>query len=360
MVRFDTSDKQKMILLGKSKPPGIYRYNPGLQLMDSLVTKGPIVDVQLVRGTMIVCNIGNLYPNDAKLGSIEKFNFSDFNKRRRGEVLLFDKLARPVQVVASDLNQDKKMDYLVCGFGNLLGSLSWFENKGNGKFTQHILRSTPGAIKVYIGDYNHDGLPDIWALFAQGDECIMLFTNKGNGNFEGKKILQFPAIYGSTYFELDDFNKDGFPDILYTCGDNADYSPVLKPYHGIYIFMNDGTNHFNQSYFFPMYGCMKAMARDFDGDGDLDIAAISFFADNSHHPEEGFFYLENIGKFQFQPYTLKETTVGRWLTMDVGDFYRLGRPDIVLGNFNSGSHIFINAARKTPSPSFMVLRNTIK
>ena len=29
---------------------------------------------------------------------------------------------------------------------------------------------------------------------------------------------------GSSYFELDDFNGDGFKDILYTCGDNADYT----------------------------------------------------------------------------------------------------------------------------------------
>ena len=37
----------------------------------------------------------------------------------------------------------------------------------------------PGAEKAYIQDYNKDGLPDIWVLFAQGDEGIFLFTNKG-------------------------------------------------------------------------------------------------------------------------------------------------------------------------------------
>ncbi len=52
---------------------------------------------------------------------------------------------------------------------------------------------------------------------------------------------------------------------------------------------------FNQKYFFPINGCYKAMARDFDGDGDLDIATISFFADYEHQPEEGFVYLENKG-----------------------------------------------------------------
>jgi hypothetical protein len=39
------------------------------------------------------------------------------------------------------------------------------------------------------------------------------------------------------------------------------------------------------------------MARDYDGDGDLDIAAISFFADYASPQEEGFVYLKNEGNF---------------------------------------------------------------
>jgi hypothetical protein len=157
----------------------------------------------------------------------------------------------------------------------------------------------PGAIKAYVNDYNHDGLPDIIALFAQGDESVFLFTNKGDATFDAKQVLRFPPSYGSSYFELDDFNKDGYPDIVYTCGDNADYSPVLKPYHGVYIFLNDGKNNFTQSFFYPLNGCYKAIAKDFDNDGDLDLATISFFADYKNHPEEGFVYLKNNGNLNF-------------------------------------------------------------
>src|SRR5437762_7881620 len=148
------------------------------------------------------------------------------------------------------------------------------ENLGNNKFTRHVLRAAPGAIKAYVNDYNHDGAPDIWVLFAQGEEGIFLFTNKGHGKFEQEEVLRFQPIFGSSYFELADFNKDGHPDIVYTCGDNADYSPTLKPYHGMYIFINDGSNHFKQEYFFTMYGCFKSIARDFDGDGVFAAAAI--------------------------------------------------------------------------------------
>ncbi|HWY36556.1 MAG TPA: VCBS repeat-containing protein, partial [Nitrosopumilaceae archaeon] len=227
----------------------------------------------------------------------------------------------------------------------------------SGKFQHHVIRPVPGAIKAYIQDYNHDGLPDLWVLFAQGDEGIFLFTNLGHGKFSEQKVLRFPPIYGSSYFELDDFNHDGYPDILYTCGDNADYSQVLKPYHGVYIFLNDGQNHFTQKYFFPINGCYKAIARDFDGDGDLDIAAISFFADYARQPEEGFVYLENKGNFEFQPFTLPEAKSGRWLTMDAADLDGDGKIDIVLGNFSIGPSFIKSATNWKLGPLFLFLKN---
>ena len=82
----------------------------------------------------------------------------------------------------------------------------------------------PGAVKAYMDDFNKDGLPDIIVLMAQAQEGIFLFLNKGNGNFEKKELLRFPPIYGSSYFEMDDVNGDGLKDIIYTCGDNLDFT----------------------------------------------------------------------------------------------------------------------------------------
>ena len=97
----------------------------------------------------------------------------------------------------------------------------------------------------------------------------------------------------SQYLELADFNKDGFDDIVYVCGDNADKSPILKNYHGIYIYLNDGKSNFTPSYFYPRIGAYKAIVLDYYLDGDLDIAAISFFPDYLRYPEESFIYLNN-------------------------------------------------------------------
>ena len=112
-------------------------------------------------------------------------------------------------------------------------------------------------------------------------------------------MLSFSPLNGSQYIELADFNKDGFDDLIYVCGDNADRTPFLKPYHGVYIFQNDGDFNFKQSWFYQLNGAYKAIPRDYDLDGDLDIAAIAFFPDYLHYPEESFVYLENNGNLNF-------------------------------------------------------------
>lgn len=360
LVKIDTSIYPHQLIMVDMMSKNVFRFDHHLVLVDSCKSKSPVVDIEIHQRDIITCNIGVMNPNNGKYGSAERIIIDEKGRMRADSSRMFDKLARPVQISSTDFNGDGKTDYLVCEFGNLTGALSWMENLGADRYERHVLRAVPGPIKAYIRDVNHDGLPDIWVLFAQGEEGVFLFTNKGNGKFEQEEVLRFPPIYGSSYFELADFNKDGHPDILYTCGDNADYSPVLKPYHGVYIFLNDGSNHFEQEYFFPMHGCFKAIARDFDGDGDLDIAAIAFFADYAHHPEESFIYLENKGKLDFHPYSVPGTTSGRWLTMDAGDVDIDGKADLILGNFSIAPASIKSAASWKDGPPFIILRNIIK
>jgi len=351
-------DSSHSLLVSDAIKQKLFFLNNKMEATDSVSTSGPVVDIDFNKDNWILCNIGILNPNNGKFGKAEIIHLPINEKKNLISIL--DSLQRPVQVSTADFNKDGKPDYLVCEFGFLTGAFSWVENLGNNQYKKHIIREVPGAIKAYINDYNHDGFPDIWGLFAQGEEGIFLFTNKGNGTFDQEEVLRFPPSYGSSYFELDDFNKDGFPDIVYTCGDNADYSRVLKPYHGVYIFMNDGTNHFKQKYFYPINGCYKAIARDFDGDGDLDIATISFFADYQKQPQESFVYFENKGNFNFQPYSIPEGKLGHWLTMDAGDFDGDGKTDLILGNFSIGPAIMSHKVDWKKSPPFIILKNIAK
>jgi len=354
LVRVDTVGKLDIFDVHYQK---LYQLSSGLGVRDSVRVAGGIVDLERQVGGWLACNIGMLNPNNGKFGRLERV-FCDSGGMKVDSIPLATGLRRPVQAQAADLNGDGRIDYLVCEFGNLVGGLSWLENKGDGRFDRHVLRAAPGAIRAYVNDYNHDGRPDIWALFAQGDEGVFLFTNRGGGQFDSQTLLRWPPSYGSSYFELADFNGDGFADIVYTCGDNADFSPVLKPYHGVYIYLNDGHNGFRPWYFFPINGCYKAVARDFDGDGDLDLAAIAFFPDFSHQPEEGFVYLENRGGGDFRPYSLPEAQRGKWLTMDVGDLDGDGRADIVLGNFSFYAPVTKAGVDFKQEAPFLFLRNT--
>ena len=280
------------------------------------------------------------------------------NKGHTDSSLIYKNLPRPLQSIATDINKDGLTDWIVCGFGHLTGGLYWLKQEANRQFTKLPIREVAGAIQATTGDFNADGWPDIMVLFAHADEGIWLFLNDKAGGFIKRKILQFSPVQGSTSFQLVDFNKDGQLDILYTCGDNSDYSKILKPYHGLYIYLNMGNFQYRRAYFHHIDGCIKAIATDFDRDGDLDIASIAFFADFQNNPTEGFLYFKQEKSLQFIPYKLPVSAYGRWICMDVGDWDQDGDSDIILGNFSKG---FINQTNLKPQWNmhipFIVLKN---
>lgn len=314
---------------------------------------------------LLLTTIGKgVFPNDAPDGTIQRLarNWPE-PKYKPGKIVIRD-LQRPVSVAYGDLNNDGHEDLVVCEFGNKTGRLSWFQNDGKGGYVKKVLREKPGAVTAIIRDANHDGLPDIYVLMAQGDEGIFLYENKGSGQFHERQLLSFSPLNGSQYMELADFNNDGHDDILYVCGDNADLSPILKSYHGIYIFLNDGRSGFKQAYFYQMNGAYKAVARDFDLDGDLDIAAISFFPDYRRYPEESFVYLVNKGNLRFEDHTFSDSPKGRWMVMDAADMDGDGDVDLALGSFvyfiPDGDTTGLGKKWLSTSPSVIVLENTVR
>ena len=153
--------------------------------------------------------------------------------------------------------------------------------------------------------------------------------------FEIERLIQNSPELGSSWFELVDFNKDGHLDIILTTGDNADYSPFPKPYHGLSIYLNDGKNQFIKKYFHPIYGATRVLTKDYDFDGDIDFAILSFFPEENYSKSEKFIYLETLDpySFIFNSYTLGDVFSDRWMVMDHGDVDLDGDFDIILGAF---------------------------
>jgi FG-GAP-like repeat len=324
LLRYDSG---RHYLYAGTRLSNLFTLDSALHKIDSIKLESPPSWIVPNGDDILVTAMGIMDPNDQPAGKLTEIT------KEKKLVTEIDSLKRPVFFEKADLNNDDRDDYVICAFGNYTGFLAAYESTGDGWIT-HWLSRTPGARKTIVRDFDNDGRPDIMALFAQGDERIVLYSNKGDFHFEQNTLLRFPPVYGTSYFEADDFNGDGYLDFLVTNGDNADYSMIVKPYHALTIFENDGANHFTEKWSFPMPGASMAMARDFDQDGDLDIAAISFFPDFARTPERSFLYFENKGNYTFTPRTTSVATRARWLVMETADYDQDGDIDIILGANN--------------------------
>ena len=304
--------------------------------------------------------VGRLEPADFPNGKVVKVNL-DAKELNNDQTFIASDLPRPQQTVFADFNKDGLQDMVICGQGKLKGGVFLLKQNRDHTYNQETIFDKPGAVQAITGDFNKDGWPDVMVLTGSGDEGLWQFLNDQKGGFTTKNLLHFPPVYGSTSFQLADFDHDGNLDLIYTCGYNYHDSRRIKPYHGLYIYTNTGDWNFKQRWFYPINGCTKAIAVDFDGDGDLDIATIAFFADMKNSPAEEFIYFEQNKPFDFKPHAIPVSQYGRWMCMEVADQNNDGKPDIILGNYSSG-FMFIdnfkpNWDKKLP---LIVLENHIK
>jgi hypothetical protein len=332
-----TDQAHERVFVGEAGPNRLRIFDWKRHLIATLALGSPPTGVIVEKDHVLVLESGILDPNDQAKGTLVQYDFAGAASLHFGRVLI-DSLFRPVFVAPVDVDGDGRNEFLICEYGDNRGQLALYRYDGS-RYARQVLDPSPGAIRFEIRDLTGDGHPDIVALFAQGDERIVLFENDGTGGFSTRPriLARFPPVYGSMYFSMHDFNGDGKMDIVYVNGDNFDYSRVLKPYHGVRILENDGNNNFVERYFFPVYGAARAEVADFDQDGDLDILTTSNFADFEKHPERGIMFLENTGLYRFNPYAFTVASGNQWNLLATGDLNRDGRLDVIIGAMNLGN-----------------------
>ena len=354
-------ENSKEVYAAQYQGGGISKFDSRGKKIDQAKNESLVVHMLVDDEQFVSLDMATRYASDNPKGALDiSRSFKDYKGGRK--MASVNNLMRPVHLSQGDLTGNGREDFVVSEYGNMLGALSWIENISDDSYKRHELFVDDGSTKTEITDINKDGKNDIIALKANSDEGLDWYINKGNGIFDRQRKLRFPPTNGSTHFQLVDFNQDGKEDILYSNGDNGDYTPLLKPYHGIHLYLRED-EEYEESLFLPLNGVYQSEAIDFDQDGDMDIAAVSFHPDFANNPQESFVIFINDGADNFTPYTIEQHADSRWMRFVTSDIDSDGDIDILLSAMNVKTPEIPQATAmkwQSKNEAIVLIENTLK
>jgi hypothetical protein len=210
--------------------------------------------------------------------------------------------AGPVALAAVDLNKDGKMDLVVaCTQVDAAHSISILLGNGDGTFQAHRdISGGPFPNSITVGDFNHDGNPDIATSNFSPVNAVTVNLGDGKGGVLAQKTTTgFGATaaagenqYTVTKIVWADFNRDGKDDLYYIeCCGGFD---VEVGAWGVLVGNGDGTftDHFVSGLSVPR----NISAVDINQDG-LSDAVLSY--EGCHTPCDGTLAEINLGNGTF-------------------------------------------------------------
>lgn len=282
---------------------------------------------------ILVACMGLLFPSNDRIGSVvilENDGRQNFTPRT-----IIDRIARVTDVRAADFNGDGRLDLAVGQFGYDDGETRWLENLGDWRFRSHMLQTLSGVIHTIPADVDHDGDMDIVSLVSQEWEEVYVFENNGRGSFKPHLVWgSSNEDYGSSGIRLVDLNQDGRLDVLLTNGDAFDYLPPRpRPWHSVQWLENLGDFKFSHRFIGRFPGASGAVAADLDGDGDLDVAAVTCYNLWDQPDAQSIGWFENDGQ---QNFTLRDisATPTHLISLEAADMNRDDKPDLVTVRMN--------------------------
>ena len=283
---------------------------------------------------LLVASMGMIRPNNDKIGTVVVLENSGDQTFVRHD--LISDIARVTDIRGADFDNDGDIDLVVGQFGYAQGEIRWMENLGNWKFESHILLSLSGTVHTPVADIDQDGDIDFVALVSQEWEEIHLFENDGSGNFHDRLIWgSTNEDYGSSGIKLEDLDRDGDLDILYSNGDGFDYAkPGPRPWHGIQWIENRGTGFFKFHRISDYPGAYSPEAVDINGDGFKDLVSVASVNKWDDPETVSMMAWINDGHQNFTAVPLANTPT-HLIVADSADFDGDGIPEIVTGGLHA-------------------------
>ncbi len=172
------------------------------------------------------------------------------------------------------------------------------------------------------GDFNQDGIPDVAVLWtSSGPYSVTILTGKGDGTFSAGTPIDTGVNQSGPFMVFGDFNGDGKTDLAVVS------SNATSNVSSFTILLGNGDGTFAAPLTSPGVAGLptSAVAADFNGDGNLDLAVV--IANSSL-----FILLGNgDGTFNAEPTVVSGQDLGLIAT---GDFNRDGIPDLVATNYS--------------------------
>ncbi len=217
---------------------------------------------------------------------------------------------------------DATRDFVTCLDGD---SAAFYRGTGMGAFAAAVgvAMGNEAAMAIAVADLDHDQHDDLvfvgcdsgtGAGCGAGTSHVNVRLSNGDGTFAATRSFDSQK---SVFVAIADVDGDGAPDVI--TGDQDPHVSVLR---------GDGKGGLGPAIVTPVpFGYTRFAAADFDGDGRIDLAAVS---------AAGMQLLHGDGKGKFAATATFPIPGATGYSASAGDFDNDGRPDVTVGFRGNG------------------------